>query len=56
MEYLPNFSDAELELKETDERNKLPSAHEIRLNRFRDGVVPANEIDVLLGELKGKIK
>ena len=54
MEYLPKSSDTDLEIKENDTKNKLPSALEVRLDRYRNGAVPANEIDVLLAELKGK--
>ena len=56
MEYIPNSSDADLETNENSEKNQLASAQEIRLDRYRGGVVPTNEIDGLLAELQGKIQ
>ena len=53
MEYLPDFSNNGLEANDNDERNKIPSAHENRLNQYLGGMVTENEADTLLAELQG---
>lgn len=54
MEFLPNFSDAEIEADSNDDRNKISSAQENRLALYRDGAVSAEEIALLSRQLQGK--
>ena len=53
MEYLPQFSDSEIEADADNERNKVASGLDNRLDKYRRVVAP-EEMDALLKELQGQ--
>ena len=54
MEYFSDSSDAGLEANDQEERNKLPSAHDSRLEQYRTGAVNDEEVEKLAVQLNSK--